>query len=744
MNNINLSNFNFLGDLLNGHADVPLGNAPLQASPQAACYSRFSSDLQSLDSLDQQQRACRDAARRNDHEIPDELLFRDEAVSGTKLVRAGLQQMVQAASEGRFSALYLYSLSRLARETAIAVPLVKTLVHRYGVRIVSVAEGIDSKQPGWEMALQILSLVHEQYIRDLSGNVRRGHEANQRRGQSTGDYCFGYRSVPAPGYTLSAGGRREKVPRVVVIDEEKAPWVQRIFEMFVDQGYSLLRIAKELNRLGAPKDHRSTTATWFPGSVRNVLTNPKYTGRWRWGKTKIRRDPMTGQTSQEVQSLEQQQRWLTERPELRIIADELFLSAQRRLQAESANQPRRSKGRLAGAATVANGRPPRQLLSCLIVCGHCGNPFYVTGCNGKYLGCSQQLTGDCVCKTKLRRDRGERMILAEIGRLIRENAAWREAVVTATQLAWRSVQERLLPRRSELERRRQMIEQKIARLVDLAETGKAPADLCARLEQRRTEQAGIDAELRELDCVSAWSREEPSADWIIGQLERLHEVLSDPTPAAASALRKLVGGKIVVTQIVAPGKKRGYLQGKFTMRPAAAIASLAPVEVATQVVADEEVEIAIDFIDRDPRLELMDRAWALHQAGKLHKEIAAELKLGRNLVTKLLQLAARHYGEPLEDGRSRRGRLVHKHIEPQLYDRIAEEVMRRFEQNELLQDIAAAVGVCRDTITAVVRKWHEERGLAVPDGRSRRKQLPQKTSQKRRSGSQPPASDMSG
>ncbi len=143
--------------------------------------------------------------------------------------------MVQAAVQGHFNTLYLYSLSRLAREASIAVPIVKMLVTRYGVRVVSVAEGIDTAQPGWEMAVHMMSLVHEQYIRDLSANVRRGHEAAKRRGQSTGDYPFGYHSVPAPGYTVPTGSRNLKVPKVYEIDQVTAPWVEKIYQMYVDQ-----------------------------------------------------------------------------------------------------------------------------------------------------------------------------------------------------------------------------------------------------------------------------------------------------------------------------------------------------------------------------------------------------------------------------------------------------------------------------------------------------------------------------
>jgi DNA invertase Pin-like site-specific DNA recombinase len=719
--------FRDLNELLDCSLNIPVATTRPAPSPKAACYARFSSDLQRTDSLDQQQRACRDAAKRNDHQISDELLFTDEAVSGTKLMRKGLQAMVRAAAEGRFRELYIYSLSRLARETAIAIPLVKTLVHRYGIRVISVAEGIDSHQTGWEMALQVLSLVHEQYVRDLSANVRRGHEASQRRGHSTGDYPLGYRSIPAPGYTAPADGSRQKVPRVCAIDQAKAEWVLRIFEMYVAKGYSLLRIAKELNQAGTPKDHRSSSRTWHPTTVRSILANPKYTGRWYWGRTRTRRDPMTGKIRREIQSLEEQRRWLDERPGLRIVSDEQFMAAQRRLLEDAHRYGRGTKGQLTGGASVERGQPSRQLLSCLIVCGHCGKPFYVSGSRNKYLICSRHLTGECECRTQLRRQLAERLILAEIGKVIRDDAEWREAVVMATQSAWRNIQTKLLPRRRELEQLVSDAELTIARLVDLVENGNAPVDICVRLEQRRAEQVSVDAELRELDRVTVWSRQEPSRDWIIAQLERLHEALNRSTPAAAKALRQLVGGKIVVTQIQVPGKKRCYLQGRFSLHFAAAIASFSPTEVSTQTQDEQTVEIVIDFVDPNPLLERAEAAWTLHQAGKLNTEIAAAMKISRSMVTKLMKLAATHHGFTLEDGRTRRGRIKAEQGPPRRHELIADEVMELVSRGSLLTEIAQQLGTHRDMITAAIRYWHESRDLPVPDGRTRRKSLAMKS-----------------
>lgn len=53
--------------------------------------------------------------------------------------------------------------------------------------------------------------------------------------------------------------------------------------------------------------------------------------------------------------------------------------------------------------------------------------------------------------------------------------------------------------------------------------------------------------------------------------------------------------------------------------------------------------------------------------------------------------------------------------------------MALVDQGQLLTVIAEQLGTHRDMITAAIRFWHESRGLPVPDGRTRRKSLVQKS-----------------
>jgi DNA invertase Pin-like site-specific DNA recombinase len=172
-----------------------------------------------------QQRKCREAAARNGHHILPELEFADKAVSGTKLRRAGLDAMLAAATAGRFAGLYFHSLSRLARESVLTMPMLKQLVYVDKVRVISVTEGIDSDRDGWDVMATIFSVLHERYLKHLSDNAFRGQEGTVLAGLCVGDTCFGYTSVPVPGSEQGREGRHAKPRMAYAIDEATAPWV---------------------------------------------------------------------------------------------------------------------------------------------------------------------------------------------------------------------------------------------------------------------------------------------------------------------------------------------------------------------------------------------------------------------------------------------------------------------------------------------------------------------------------------
>ena len=96
------------------------------------------------------------------------------------------------------------------------------------------------------------------------------------------------------------------------------------------------------------------------------------------------------------------------------------------------------------------------------------------------------------------------------------------------------------------------VNQKVARLLDTVEAGTAPEDVQERLDLRRSEKQALERTLSELERHESMRHPEPTEAWVLERFQELEAVLREGGPAAALALRGLVGGRIVVRQIKRP------------------------------------------------------------------------------------------------------------------------------------------------------------------------------------------------
>ena len=262
-----------------------------------AAHARMSTEMQNERSPEHQVYRCRERAVADGVVIPNENVFIERAVSGTKTDRVVLKELKAAAKAKRFSVLYVEDLSRLSRESTHLMALLKELVFD-GIRIISINEGIDSANESWVILATILGLHHEQYITDLGKRVRRGQASAVLENLSAGDISFGYTSEPIPGSETQRPGRNRRPQMRIIIDHELAKWVIQIFVWFAVERRSMQWIASELTRLGVPKDHRSSTPGWHHDYVKRILTREKYIGVWVWGRRRNKRNPTNGKVVQ--------------------------------------------------------------------------------------------------------------------------------------------------------------------------------------------------------------------------------------------------------------------------------------------------------------------------------------------------------------------------------------------------------------------------------------------------------------
>lgn len=314
---------------------------------RAALYGRYSSDLQSDRSIDDQFAVCRQRAERDGHRVV--ATFEDRARSGASVFgRPGLAQMVEAAKADAFDVLVVEALDRISRDQEDMASIFKRLSF-LGVEIITVHEGrADAIQVG------IRGIVSSLFLTDLAHKVRRGAAGNIREGKHAGGLAYGYR--PTPGK-----------PGVWVIHDGEAAVIRRIFKEYV-AGDRSREIAARLNAEHLPPPRgaywRGGTLTGSNNRHNGILGNEIYAGRLVWNRVRMIKDPDTGKR---VSRPNPEAEWHRQDvPALQIVDHELFAQAAAiRL------------GR--GHAKPAYRRKPKHMLSGLLRCGSCGAGMSVKG-----------------------------------------------------------------------------------------------------------------------------------------------------------------------------------------------------------------------------------------------------------------------------------------------------------------------------------------------------------------------------
>jgi DNA invertase Pin-like site-specific DNA recombinase len=126
----------------------------------AAIYARYSSENQRKESIEDQISACRRLAAQQGLAVLEDHIYSDQAQSGARSDREGLSALVEAARAGHFEAVLVDDLSRLARDNYLMLSVLAEL-HFEGVRVVSVADGLDSGDEDSTLAIQIRGIFNE-------------------------------------------------------------------------------------------------------------------------------------------------------------------------------------------------------------------------------------------------------------------------------------------------------------------------------------------------------------------------------------------------------------------------------------------------------------------------------------------------------------------------------------------------------------------------------------------------------
>src|SRR5215510_2737226 len=326
---------------------------------RAAIYARYSSDLQSTASIEDQIRLCRErVAQENGTAIE---VYTDYAISGDSLKnRPGIRALLNDPKAFKFNCVIAEALDRISRDQEDIAAIYKRLRHA-DIRIITLSEGEIS-----ELHVGLKGTMNALFLKDLALKIRRGQRGRVEAGKIPGGGSYGYRIIRqllADG-SVSTGERE--------IDLSQAAIIRRIFEEYAE-GLAPRQIAARLNHEAVPSPRGGQwNASTINGNRRRrngILNNLLYTGRITYNRQRFVKDPETGKR---IARPNPEHQWVTrEVPALRIIEDDLWERVQAIKQRYSSRWGNKRQSK-------------KRLLSGLLKCGRCGGGMTISRGNRYY------------------------------------------------------------------------------------------------------------------------------------------------------------------------------------------------------------------------------------------------------------------------------------------------------------------------------------------------------------------------
>ncbi len=237
-------------------------------------YVRVSTNLQvEGSSLEFQQKDIQEFAKKNNLNIVGEYV--DGGRSGQNIKdRPDFQRMLDdiESCKDKVSYVVVFKLSRFGRN---AFDIYSTLqkLEAYDVGLISTQESINSKAIGGKLLINIMASISEIEKENIKLFTTTGRYERASQGFWNG-------GIAPYGYKIE--------DKKLVIEEEEAVLIRKIFELYVEKNMGHEAIANFLNNHGFKKNVRGNHKDSYirRSFVKGVLANEVYFGAIRYGKRK--------------------------------------------------------------------------------------------------------------------------------------------------------------------------------------------------------------------------------------------------------------------------------------------------------------------------------------------------------------------------------------------------------------------------------------------------------------------------
>lgn len=341
-----------------------------------AAYCRVSTEKEEqLSSLENQREFFEQYADKSGDNLVR--IYADEGISGKSMnKRDEFMRLLKDSETGSFDYVAVKDISRFARNTSDFLYGIRTLrSNGVDVRFLSNNQTVLGES---EFVLTIFAALAQEESSNLSKRVIFGKKQSAKKG-CVPNIVYGYDKADA--YTLE-------------INEQESHIVKLMFKWYIE-GEGTRRIAIRLNEMGIPTKKQ---AKWIPRTIHRILQNPIYIGKLINNKS-VTKDFLSGTR----EAIPQEEWYVHNRPELRIISDEDFELAQKKITQRQEQYKNNNPG---------NRYSNRHLFSNLIKCGECGKSFTAKvyqqkNIRVKYRCCVHNNNGNAHCTNSVTIDEEE-------------------------------------------------------------------------------------------------------------------------------------------------------------------------------------------------------------------------------------------------------------------------------------------------------------------------------------------------
>ncbi len=218
-----------------------------------------------------------------DHKLCVFDTYIDDGWSGTNFDRPAFQRMIADIEAKKVNMVITKDLSRLGRDYIMTGHYMERYFPENRVRYISLLDGIDT---GIESTANDITpfraIMNDMYAKDISKKIKSVKHDKQRKGLFIG-------GKPLYGYKMAEEKNK------IVIDEEAAPMVRRIFDMALE-GLSCRQIAARLNveKVPTPATYAGLNqgrtgpyaGMWSSERISDMLQNETYIGNMVQGRSK--------------------------------------------------------------------------------------------------------------------------------------------------------------------------------------------------------------------------------------------------------------------------------------------------------------------------------------------------------------------------------------------------------------------------------------------------------------------------